>query len=616
MLLFMSSNECLSLLLLKREPIVVYSSTKMPDTATLKLFLHKSRIGRRGHTTPATKGATELHVAFGFYPEDEEEVKNTKPRPVLDQPPVTDTVMERIVSPPKPVPPKIIVLGSTGRIGRRIIRQLMSLPSDIKIVAFARNYERACEVLYDELLIEREKKGPTLQLVVMDLVPPCHVAGYKAKDDDDKDENEYAVSASRFYNNDVADYDVPASEKDDAIDLNPYLPLQDAIANATAVISAIGTVRSTIPFADYLFKPWRIFISPGKWCKDKSHPYYVNYMVHKKVLEYCEEAQRKRNREWRIWENHERRRASKNKQDEYTVNENGKADRIRIVRISDHCLANPAWDVVNVITNAVRSLVFRYQEKCEKLLSRSTLVDSIVLRPGDLLDDVRNETTTTMSVNVDGKLPSPVYVGRDDVASLATLLALSDLEPPTKGKKEAIGLNGTTVMSTIVPRAAKLSNRRGNPEEDPRHWNIAVGWTGRNGRGYPNAGKCMEYIVKEHGKRKKSERRKQALRNTSPFYRMVWKPCQKLKQRVEQRSLKPHRIFTFLPMFVLVYPTIFSLVMKMGRQVPAVRNAALYILAVTAPSRKWIIDYILTFIQNFIQQKGIAKQTAADLLIT
>jgi hypothetical protein len=341
----------------------------------------------------------------------------------------------------------------------------MALQSDMTVVAFVRNYERACEVLYDELIIERENKGPKLQLVVMDLVPSSHVAGYKEMDDpedDEEDEHEYAVSASRFYNNDISEYHIPASKKEDAIDLDPYLPLQSAIANATAVISAVGTVRTTIPFADYVLKPWRIFMSTGKWCKDKKHPYYVNYMVHQKLLEYCEDAQRKRNREWRVWQNSERRKASRHIDDGKGENDpTDKVDRIRIVRITDHCLANPAWDVVNVLTNVFRSLVFRYQEKCEKLLSKSDLVDSIVLRPGDLLDDLRvssnvvenllccilgvsklvshyftfhvlsiqNETTTTMSVNIDGKLPSPVYVGRDDVASLATLLAVSDLNP-------------------------------------------------------------------------------------------------------------------------------------------------------------------------------------------
>lgn len=270
----------------------------------------------------------------------------------------------------------------------------MALESDITVVAFVRNYERACEVLYDELLMERNEKGPKLQLVVTDLVPKSLVAGYiSPSDEDDEDDKEYAVSASRFYKNGMKDYDFQSSKEDDASDLNPYLQLKDAITNATAIISTIGTVRSTIPFADYLFQPWRIFMSVGNWCTDSTHPYYVNYMVHKKVLEYCEEAQRSRNRERRVWQNTERRRGAKNAIHDQNGGETGSyiegVEKIRIVRISDHCLANPAWDIVNVMTNIVRSMVFRYQEKCEKLLSSSNLVDSFILRPGDLVDDQR-----------------------------------------------------------------------------------------------------------------------------------------------------------------------------------------------------------------------------------
>jgi len=598
------SHECQSLLLLKRDTVAL-------DKSNLKLF------DRRKNSTYRVTSAIHLSVSSGHFLAEDDSEQNTKPRPVLDQPPVTDTVLERISSPPKSLPPKIVVLGSTGRIGRRIIRQLMALQSDITVVAFVRNYERACEVLYDELIIQRESKGPKLQLVVMDLVPSCHVAGYiesddKEEEDDDNDEHEFAVSASRFYNNDISEYHVPASKKDDAVDLDPYLPLQSAITNATAVISAIGTVRTTVPFADYLFKPWRIFMNTGSWCKDKTHPYYVNYMVHKKLLEYCEDAQRKRNREWRVWQNSERRKASRHVDDKGDNDQSEKVDRIRIVRITDHCLSNPAWDIVNVLTNAFRSLVFRYQEKCEKLLSKSNLVDTIILRPGDLLDDLRNDTTTTMSVNVDGKLPSPVYVGRDDIASLATLLALSDLNPQVKGQKEAHSLNGTTVKS-VVKRNNRYLNHR-DDDQEPRHWNIAVGWTGKSGKGYSNAEKCMEYIVKEHGRRKRSDRRKQAIRNLSPVYRMIWRPYQQLTRQAKERALKPYRVFTFLPMFFLVYPTLFSLISNIGQQIPAVRNAAIYILSITAPTRKRLVDYTVAQLKELLQKRNMAKN-AARLLI-
>merc|ERR1719162_1365860 len=102
-------------------------------------------------------------------------------------------------------------------------------------------------------------------------------------------------------------------------------------------------------------------------------------------------------------------------------------DRIRIVRISDLCVAKPPWHLVTLLTNIGRSLVFRSQERAEKLLLRSGIVDTIVLRPGDLTNEIRNQTTTSLQVDVSGRVPDPAYVGRDDVALLTTILATSDL---------------------------------------------------------------------------------------------------------------------------------------------------------------------------------------------
>ena len=144
-------------------------------------------------------------------------------------------VFEKVPVQPKSIPPKIVVLGATGKIGRRVIRQLMALESDIKIVAFVRDYEKACDVLYDELLIERSNKGPNLQLVVLDLVPSCSVAGYKSQesdDEDDDDDEEFAVSASKFYDNDLGEYDFRTSKEDNEKDLDPFLPLQGKYVHA------------------------------------------------------------------------------------------------------------------------------------------------------------------------------------------------------------------------------------------------------------------------------------------------------------------------------------------------------------------------------------------------
>ena len=307
---------------------------------------------------PEEESISRKRIARPFHDEElqlEAATVTTTATPMVQTYPETNPVQ------PHNPTPKIAVLGSTGKIGRHIIRNLMSMNQEMKIVAFVRDYERACEVLYDDLIRENtSRKGkPILQLVVMDLVQPHDVAGYYNSnsnsnannsnsskkrsllsskrqneededdedddDNDDEDEKEYAVPAARFYNENVQDYDFRRQNnkhnKNDDLDyIDPYQPLYDSITNATAIISTLGTIRETIPFSDYLFKRWKIFSRPDIWCTDASHPYYLNYMVMKKVLDCAEREQLKRDREWDAWYNEHQ---GGEQYDEDDDNENG-----------------------------------------------------------------------------------------------------------------------------------------------------------------------------------------------------------------------------------------------------------------------------------------------------
>ena len=128
-----------------------------------------------------------------------------------------------------------------------------------------------------------------------------------------------------------------------------------------------------------------------------------------KVVKYAEEEQKRRDA------------VAKDHQGQ------GERDKIRVVRVSDLCVSHSPWHLVAVLANIVMSLVFRDQQRGENALLKSDLLDGIVLRPGDLRDTTRNETTTSLQVDLSGSLPEPAYVDRDDVASLAALLATSDL---------------------------------------------------------------------------------------------------------------------------------------------------------------------------------------------
>ena len=563
--------------------------------------------------------------------------------------PIVESLAEANPVQPHNPTPKIIILGSTGQIGRHVIKNLMSIQQEIKIVAFVRDYEKACDVLYEELIRENgSRKGqPTLQLIVMDLVPESEIAGYNPKDvkknggngrnsmedDEDDDDEEYAVSAARFYNENVEDYDFRSKDDEEHDFIDPYQPLYDAMQNATAIISTVGSIRETIPFGDYILKPWRIFLRPDKWCKDPSHPYYVNYMVMKKVLDCAEKEQLKRDQQWKAWteantqdEELDNEEGEKEDNDDSTIpssdfeteietllekqtQKNKQGDRIRIIRISDLCVANPPWNFVTVFTNIIRSFVFRSQERCEKLLQKSKLVDTIVLRPGDLVDDVRNETTTALQVDIDGYLPSPSYVGREDVAQLATLAALSNLDPQQKKRqnnkqpKNATNdeKNETKNPSTIrQKRTSKINAQIRSGGKEAKHWNIAMGWTDsknkyvtsavtksnrliRSTSKHKSVKKAFQFIAVKERNRSKLEEKKDQLRNANLFYRTVIGPIRKRMTLFELQQTKPYGIFVLLPMLFFVYPMICSILLSIGKRIPILEKAVVKVLLFLKP---------------------------------
>ena len=64
-----------------------------------------------------------------------------------------------------PSKPKIVVLGATGKIGRLVVRQLLETAGEATIVALVRDYDKACRVLYDDLMYVNKKKKNTCQIL-------------------------------------------------------------------------------------------------------------------------------------------------------------------------------------------------------------------------------------------------------------------------------------------------------------------------------------------------------------------------------------------------------------------------------------------------------------------
>lgn len=296
----------------------------------------------------------------------------------------TDRPIQRqtqIIGPPiMPSKPKIVVLGASGRIGRLVVRQLLDRKQlDATIIACTKNYDKACKVLYDELSLvgnANNKRGPQLRIIEADLVPPEELPGYL--DDDEEEWRQRAESAASFYNASIAEYD---NRLEAPVIVDDNEALQEAIQDCTTIISCVGSVRPTNVWSDLLARPLVRWLRPdvSGWCRDPRHPYYVQFASTRKILGYAEREQLRRETavEMALEEEDEVR-------DEPIV-----VPKIRYIRVSDNCLSQPVWEMVPLLTNIFRSNIFRYHDMAEKLLQASTLVDTVTLRPGDLVDDER-----------------------------------------------------------------------------------------------------------------------------------------------------------------------------------------------------------------------------------
>lgn len=303
----------------------------------------------------------------GYEPDDDSALQRSVDRP-------TKTAFDEFDIGISPQKPKIVVLGATGRVGRHVVRQLLeSGGKDMTIVALVRDYDKAIRLFYDDCIFAR--KGPSLQIVQGNLVPREELPGFSEEDnEEDIFFKKKAESAARFYGTNVSDYDNR--------ELLPSLneALESCIVDATTIISCVGSVRPTNLWHDVLARPfWRLLRSDvSQWCKDPRHPYYVNFLSTRKALALAEREQLKREAA-----------AMALLEDEEDEHDPVVVPRIRFIRISDLCVGQNPWNFVPLLTNMMQSVVFRYQEMTERLLDQSTLVETIILRPGDLVDEER-----------------------------------------------------------------------------------------------------------------------------------------------------------------------------------------------------------------------------------
>jgi len=457
---------------------------------------------------------------FEDYQEPHEHDEITRQRST-DRPTCTST--QTVVPPVVPSKPKIVVLGASGKIGRLVVRQLLESSLDATIVAFVRDYDKACRVLYDDLLVsnrDSKKKGPKLQIVKGDLVPADELPGYL--DEEEASWMERAQSAAKFYGTKAQDYD----NRKDSEPTDSNEALHEAIKDCTTIISCVGSVRPTNFWTDFIARPlWRLFRKDvSKWCKDPRHPFYVHYSSTRKALCYAEKEQLRR----------EAAVAAMNE-----VNDKEEVvPRIRFVRISDLCVAQRPWNFVPILTNIMHSMVFRYQDMTERLLENSALVETVLLRPGDLVDEERDVNTTSLQVNPSGWVPSPSRVGREDVAALAVSAALFNSQPDKKtedGEKRTL--------------------------DEPFHYTLAVRWAGADlspyppqgsmNHGLPDANLCMHSALRtlrREGKRK----RRLKMRKAKAYQEPVLQFAQRIQASRHHKNLKPYGVCVAVPVYMFL----------------------------------------------------------------
>lgn len=493
-----------------------------------------------------------------------------------------------------------------------MVKQLLNLKGvDLTVVAFVRDYEKALEVLYDSAsdggLVKRDDvrareagggpRGPRLKIVVGDVVPPEDVHGFV--DAEDEIMLEYAASASGFYNESINSYDYRHERPP------PDEALEECVRGCTAIVSCVGTVRPTNVWTDLIVRPFvRILRSDvSGWCDDARHPYYVNYEGTRKVLRMAEREQRRREavaaeaataaaRE----EAEEARRrggyATLDEDDEEAVRkraeELSKIERIKIVRISDLCVAQKAWSFVPMVTNAFQSVVFRYQDMAERSLEESRVVDTIVLRPGDLVNAERNTTTTSLQVCSSGAVPTPARVGRADVAALAVAAALTNVDGAEPAASNATGGVVGDGGDAAFPNPGRPSRPAAPRPDEPVHYSLGVRWSsesldpfppqGTKADGLRDAWACMAAVVRKEARNAKRRRMLERRRDADFVRRTLSRLTRPLFRR--RRKIKPYGIFVALP----VYLSFFVIALLFS---PALRVVPGYEIAAAFVGRRW-----------------------------
>lgn len=249
--------------------------------------------------------------------------------------------------------------------------------------------------------------------------------------------------------------------------------------------------------------------------------------------------------------------------------------RIRFIRISDLCVAHKPWSFVPLLTNVLHSLVFRYQDMAERLLAQSSLIETVTIRPGDLVDDERDASSTSLQVDISGRVSSPARVGREDVAALAVAATFFDSNDHVSPKRD---------LATV-----KRERNSASRTASPFHYCLACRWAGSKmapfpaqgsaKEGLPTAELCMQEALRQIRRKEKRERRLNRRQSTAA----------RLARNMPSTRIKPYGICTALPVYLFL-----------GMFMHALVRTLLPVL----PGRSWIILAWTRFTHVFVAAQG------------
>jgi len=561
--------------------------------------------------------------------------------PDLDSPTLVQQV--DIIPDQMPPRPKIVVFGANGRIGRRIIKKLMSAPVDMDVVAFVRDKQKLDTVLYHEedlvlgnYLIDNERNspsnksrsGPRLQVIVGDVIARTDVyKGTFETSEETEKLNEWVRKAHDFFSgkgrNDAnnatsssgSSSKINSLQDEDQIKEDVKImeagneALEEAVSGATIIISCLSSLRYSNLWTDYLRVPLlRVFRKDAsKWCADDTHPYYINFLATKKILEVAEreqlkrdaynefererlllEEQIKRGRKKLMMEGREeeeeeevgfeseiaaglrQKRSTRRQQrrhsdlfageDAVDLPKNGvtpsSTDRIKFIRISHSIVGRNPFRLLTVFTNVLRSQVTRFEFLGENLLKESNLIDTIILRPGEVTDIERDSNNTLLQLCIDGDVPTPNLglVGRDDIADLAVVAALTK----TSLDDFSFSTTNSTSFSKEGVNTRSISNR-------PHHYTWSLRWTGD---GLSSASLCFIKAIKNE--MKLSRIRKMKEKKLKQYHGGL----ALLSLRKWTRRTRPHALSVALTVYVtlgaiawcFLGPTVLELALRVKRK--------------------------------------------------